>query len=446
MPGERDGSEPGLPPALVGPEEGLAVLAQPVAPGRTAGRRWARAGLLVAPATLVANVLGYGFNVLVSRHLGPDGYGALGALLGLVLVGSVPGLALQAVLARRLAVGGFAPSASLVHGLRSVVLGAAVATGAVAAALTPAVAAYLHLPGPAAVLWLAASLVPLTLVSAQQGVLQGSEAFGRLSVLFVAAALLRLLGGLVAVGLGGSVADVLLGTAAGYCLAAVCGQLLVRSLLADDADADPAAGAGALREVLASGLGLVSLVVLTNLDVLLARHHLPERAAGIYAVGAVLAKGAFWAPQVVVVLVFPRLAGSQSGSVLRRALGGVALFGLAATVVTELAARPLLRIVFGPEYSGLAGTAWAFTALGSLLALAQLLVFSGIASRDRRPGLLVLLVAVVEAVLVSAVLHDTVGQVVGAALVAAALLVLVGTVLALSGRATRSAPAPSGRP
>ena len=42
----------------------------------------------------------YAFNVVMA-FLEPEAYGALAALLALVLVGSVPGLALQAVVARR---------------------------------------------------------------------------------------------------------------------------------------------------------------------------------------------------------------------------------------------------------------------------------------------------------------------------------------------------------
>ena len=52
-------------------------------------------------ALAAANGLGYLLNLVASRRLGPEGYGALAALLGVILVGNVLALALQAVVARR---------------------------------------------------------------------------------------------------------------------------------------------------------------------------------------------------------------------------------------------------------------------------------------------------------------------------------------------------------
>src|ERR687891_800566 len=106
-----------------------------------------RAFLVVAPAMAAANALNYAFNLVMSRLLGPADYGALGALLALVLVGTVPGVALQAVVARHTTLAGQA-----VGRLWSRVLVAVVAVGGAPGLLTvaasPAVRAFLHLPSP----------------------------------------------------------------------------------------------------------------------------------------------------------------------------------------------------------------------------------------------------------------------------------------------------------
>jgi len=65
-----------------------------------------RDALVLAAGMGVANAGNYAFNVVMAFLLGPEAYGALAALLALVLVGSVPGLALQAVVARRTALAG----------------------------------------------------------------------------------------------------------------------------------------------------------------------------------------------------------------------------------------------------------------------------------------------------------------------------------------------------
>ena len=68
-------------------------------------------GHSVLVALTAANGLGYLLTVVASRRLGPEGYGALAALLGLVLVGNVLALGLQAVVARRVVAGGVADAA-----------------------------------------------------------------------------------------------------------------------------------------------------------------------------------------------------------------------------------------------------------------------------------------------------------------------------------------------
>ena len=65
---------------------------------------------------------------------------------------------------------------------------------------------------------------------------------------------------------------------------------------------------------------LLGFVLLLNLDVLLARHHLTAAQAGEYAVAAIFAKVAFWLPQGVGVVLLPRLAdaGHRRGCCPRR--------------------------------------------------------------------------------------------------------------------------------
>src|SRR4029079_19834614 len=67
------------------------------------GTSLARAGVLRGVASVLSNALGYGLTVLLTRSFGPAEYGALGALLGVGLIGGIPAGALTYVLARRTA-------------------------------------------------------------------------------------------------------------------------------------------------------------------------------------------------------------------------------------------------------------------------------------------------------------------------------------------------------
>ena len=58
--------------------------------------------VLVAGALGIAQIAAYAVSVVAARALGPDGFGILAALLGILLIGSVLAMGIQAVAARRL--------------------------------------------------------------------------------------------------------------------------------------------------------------------------------------------------------------------------------------------------------------------------------------------------------------------------------------------------------
>ena len=440
-------------------------------------RSFGRDALVLAVGMAVANAGNYGFNLVMAFLLGPEAYGALAALLALVLVGSVPGLALQAVVARRTALAGgpvwpgrrwLAGRAGLGLALLTVVAG-------------PGLMLFLHLGSAAPVLWLALALAPTPLLFAVQGLLQGRERFGALAAVMVAGAGVKLAIGLVLVAAGLGVSGAMAGVAAGAILAALAGLRLaapaplgtVEPGAVAPGSVDPGAvdnqpppsagsatlpvgapplevggaarpevggaarpeGAGAARpaagwwrEVATATTGLLGLFLLANLDVLLARHYLDRAAAGRYALGAVVAKIAFWAPQFVVTVVFPRLVG---GADPRRLVGGSALViggfgGLLAAALAVAALAGLAVPVLGGGYAGLGPLLPLFAALGTGLALVQLLLFEGIATRDRRMGRAVAVALVAEVALVAGPLHGSVGEVAGAALAVVTALAAAG--------------------
>lgn len=382
-------------------------------PTRAALRRTAPA---LAVAMLLANVLGYAAAILLSRLLGPEPFGALGAVFGVLAVLSVPGLALQQVVARRVAV------RDDVSGLvrQAGVMG--LALGAVCAAATPLLMAFLHLPSAAALLWTSAALVPLPLASALQGVLQGQERFYRLGGLFVAAAGLRLVLPVAAVAAGLGVTGALAATAGANVAWAALGLVIARPA---GGGARTRSSSDLAREVVAV-VGVVGgLLVLANLDLLLARHHLPATQAGHYAVGSLVTKIVFWGPQFVAVAVLPRLADpEQRARVLPAALAMVVGMGVLAVSGAAVLGGPLVDLLLGDAYSDLAPVAWRFALLGALLVTTQLLLTSGVAARSRGLALPLLAAAAVEVALVAR-WHDSTTDVVTAAIVACALLTAV---------------------
>jgi O-antigen/teichoic acid export membrane protein len=383
-------------------------------------RSLSRDALVLAAGMAVANAGNYAFNLVMAFLLGPEAYGALAALLALVLVGSVPGLALQAVVARRTTLAGGAawPGAGWLVGRAG--FGLIVLT----VLAGPGLVLFLHLDSALPVLWLALALAPTPLLFAVQGLLQGRERFGALAAVMVAGAAVKLAAGLALVAAGLGVSGAMAGVAAGGVLAAVAGLRLA----APGRAGATRAVAGWWREVGTATAGLLGLFLLANVDVLLARHYLDRAAAGRYALGAVVAKIAFWAPQFVVTVIFPRLVGAADP---RRLVAGsaVVIAGFGALLGGGLAVADRLGLavpVLGGGYAGLGPLLPLFAALGTALALVQLLLFEGIAARDRRMGRTVVVALVAEVALVAGPLHGSVGQIAGTALATALVLAAAG--------------------
>ncbi len=334
---------------------------------------------VLSGALLAVSALSYVVTVLAARVLTPASYGELAALLGVLLVGVVPATGLQTAAALDLGgrrTGTVGDAARQIHATALVATAAAGLAGL--AAVVP-VTALLRLPGPAPALWMVAVLVPHTLVGAYDGILQGTGRYGRLAAVVTAFGVLKAGGAITGLLLGSTPAAALAGMAAGCALGALvswagCGRPGVSRGLR-----------GPARSALRAAGALLGLVLLVNLDLLLARHHLPADLAGEYAVGAVFAKIAYWLPQGVGVVVLPRLADAAGRRrALPAALTVVAAAGGVLVLGTAVLGAASLPLVGGAAYgTHLGGWTWVFAATGTLLALAQLLLYNGIAAADR---------------------------------------------------------------
>jgi O-antigen/teichoic acid export membrane protein len=285
-------------------------------------------------------------------------------------------------------------------------------------------------------------------VSALQGMLQGVQRFGALATALLVNAAARLAVGIALVAAGGGVAGALAASVAGSALAVLVPLAVVRPVLAASHRAGSTAGGAAGerrdgepgsdlrvaalgREVGAASIALLGLLLLANVDLLLGRHYLDPSASGLYAAGAVVAKIAYWAPQFVATIVFPRLAREVAAR--RRLLAGAAavVAGLGVAVAVAVAAAPELAVLlpFGAAYRGIGPDLPLFALLGTALALAQLLLFSGIAAGDRRVNLLLGATVAVEVAAIALGPHGSVTGVVATALAVVGALLCVGFLL-----------------
>jgi len=408
------------------------------------GTSLARAGVLLGVASVLSNALGYGLTVLLTRSYGPAEYGALGALLGVGLIGGIPAGALTYVLARRTAAAGVPARANERAGLRlSVTVGSVL--GGLVIVLSPVADAFFHLGSPWPAVWLGVMLLPYSVQGALLGGLLGHERYAAFAVGQVLTAVARFAAGVVTALLTLSVAGTMAALAVGTFAAAAA----LWWLSGPATWSVPGRSRDLLADLARACSAIAGVIVLSNVDLLLARHFLSREESGAYALAALFGKACLWAAQFVPALVFPRLArdGSGRGLLLRSAAatGGVGVAGILAAAV---AAGPVVRAIAGDDagYAQAVDLAVPFAVLGTLWSLVQLALLAAVAAGDPRPGRLLWAVVAVEALIITVGPHDSPAAILAVSLVCTSVLVAAATLLVLRDRIpTRSLdPAPLG--
>ena len=377
----------------------------------------------------MSQLSGYALNLVATRQLGPASYGALAAILTVSLIVSVPSLALQSLAARSVArrpdpevAGGPSPAdlpaEDLLRSLLGVALVVSLGSTAVAGVSTAALTPALDLALPWQPLFTAATVAPLALIALGEGVMQGQGRLRALGWTFLIVGVSRLGFGVAGLAVSANPSAVLAGIAVGGVVGATVALGVARIRTSRRWS-----GSGWWRQLGSVSAAMGGLLVLANVDVILARATLASGAAGLYAAGALVSRAAYWGPQFVAVSVFARLTHPVHGyRLLRRAALVVAGIGAFGTVLAAAAGPRLLPKVLGSAYSDVGGVVWIFALSGSLLALCQLFVAGRVARRDDPAAALPWVAALVQVVLIGGWLHGSVVQIATATLSVNALL------------------------
>ncbi len=380
-----------------------------------------RGAAMVAAGLGVAQVLAYLLSLASARMLGPDNYGIFGSMLALLMVGSVLALGIQAAGAKRIVLTPVDARATAGRGVVHTAIWAGIGVAVGTAVISPLVVSLLHLDGPLVVLLVALNLAPITWSGGILGVAQGRESNARLAAIYAIMGTGRAVTGIVAVIVTKSIVMTLLAMAVGTCVAFVISWFLTAKLVDK-----PAAKLTHFRiDIVHATHALFALFVLTNLDVLLARHYLPASQAGMYAAGAVVTKVAFWLPQFVAMVAYPRLADHRRAATLSKGAGAVATIGLLAVGVVALVPGLVVAFIGGAAYDELTSEVWIFAAIGAAFALAQFLLYSQIAA-SKRAAIAVLWLAAAALVIFVSMFHASVLQIAVVVLLVASTLALVG--------------------
>lgn len=383
-------------------------------------RQLAKGLVFVGTATIVGNGAAFLLTMIAARVLTPDEFGALGALLGMLVIISTISIATQALTARSVAVSADAQARAAVEGEAvrlSVIVGAVIVVAG--AILAWPLGAVFSIPAWAVATGIA-SLGFVVFGSAAMGIAQGREEHVRLSWSFLANQVGRAVGGVIGVLVLQSVTGVGIGVLVGCAIGAFIAYRI----------ACPGAWGQHVSRGAATEFGhvvhaLAVLFTLTNVDVLLARLFLDGYASGEYAVGVQLAKIAFFLPGAIVIVLFPKMTSGGHRRAVYVATGLTALVGVAITGFSLLFGDLVVRILGGKQYPELGSEVWLFALEGSAFALVQVLLYARLATQDRSAVIAVWAALIAQVGIIVFWRHDSLVEIV-TTVVAVSLVLTVG--------------------
>ncbi|MEU4648199.1 polysaccharide biosynthesis protein [Nocardia fluminea] len=390
---------------------------------------------------MTANVAGYLLQLLAASWLGVEGYSEFASLLAVQLLCAVPALAMQNVVAREVVRGASS------RAVRAMMWRCAAMVAAVAVVLIPVVAVVLDVGVWAAAAALGAAPA-LVILSGEQGILQGGNHFRALATVLAMAGTARVVPALLALALGGGAAGALWAGAAGIVGAAIVAGRIARSTTAPtdlpvDTDAGRESGTRktvGVVPVLRAVQVQAALMALSSVDLIVVRVVLDEVDASRYSLGTIATKIAFWLPQAVGVVLYPRMAQpTHSARAIRDALSVLSLIGVFAVLGAALAA-PLAPLFAGADYAPVQGLLWLFALHGAILAVLQGALLSAIAVERTALAAVTWIGLAVEVTLMLAFAR-TIESLIGTAVSVAAVTTTIVAAVVLRAARTQTAPA-----
>ena len=374
--------------------------------------------LWLLAATTIANVLGFGYQLVMARLLTKELYAILIALFGVLILESISSQVIQSATARLTAqYRARGDEAALHQFVRRWSIRVAIAMGGLAVAvvaLAGPISGGLALP-PVSVTSLGISLFFAGTLTFALGLLQGLARFGWMGSVLIVQAGSRLLLGVAFVLLGLGVNGAFAGAAAAIAVSVLVAAIPLAPLLraARSATAIVELGSAETRFFAFAAVVLLAYAALTNIDAVLAPAVLSPSEAGTYAGAVTLGKIVLFAPIAVGFLLLERTARSHAlGEPTERplflALGLVLATSGLASLAYVVAPEFFVGIVVGSQYPGTVAVAPIYGIAALSNALLNLWISYFVGRGEMRVGFVLAIAVIVEAVLLVTTATDAV--------------------------------------
>lgn len=383
-----------------------------------------------------ANFGNYLFHLLAGRMLGPLDYGILASLISLTYLLNIPVGALGLVVVKY--VSAFRGKKELgktsyfYFWLNKKLLLFGSVGFFLLVLISPLCASFLHLASPLPVILVVISSLVGVYLAVNMATLQGFLRFGLMSVLGIIQVVVKLTLAVSLIYLGckvwGAVAAVLMSCLLALALTSFFVFRLLRGAERKDFPVDLEVA----RYAVPVFFSTFAFTALYTLDLVLVRHFLSAREAGLYAALSTLGKIIFFAANPIVMVMFPMVSerhanGKSYFDFLYLGLGLTFLVCLGISTIYFFFPRMMIGFLYGQEYFSAAPYLGLFAVFLSLYTFTFLITSFYLSIKKTKVVFLPMVAALTQAVLIS-FWHRNISQVVWISISVLSLL-LIGLLL-----------------
>ena len=339
---------------------------------------FARHGLLVFVATMAINVFGYAFHFAISRRVGVEQYGVLSALNSLLMVSVVLSQIGATVVVKYAAEFRATDDRARLAALaRKVVQIGAVATVAIAAAgfyAARPLAAYLRVSDVTAVA-LTTTIIGISFATPSlRAVFQGVEDFKSWALSTILESFVKLFAGVGLVYAGFGVVGAFVGWGVGSAIAVAYTAVVLVRRYRRVPGATLFIDTRRLAKTMAGvAVATILLTSVSNADVLVVKHFVDARTAGLYGALALAGRILLFLVGFVPIVVLPKasrlaLAGRSSLGILLQAFAISAVMSGTGLVAYYFFPKLVVTSLAGPAFAGAAPYVFPYAVAMVLLA------------------------------------------------------------------------------
>jgi O-antigen/teichoic acid export membrane protein len=308
--------------------------------------------------SMVACVCNYLYQVYLGRALGPDGYGAFGALFSIYYLIYIFSGTIQAssamFISRYNAIGDLGAIRAIHLGLMKRAILVGIAGFFLFLIFSSQIANFLNIQAKESVIILGTVVTFSLLLPISQGTLQGLQKFKSLSLIGVLTFLPKLLLGITLVSFGYGISGAIGAVTLGMAIAFVSSLILLNSYLGNNKTIYNFKFKSLYYYSLPAVIVMICLAVPSNVDVILSKHFFTNFDAGIYAAASVIGKIVLFLPSSLYAVMFPKASKMHTLEVTTRHLLNKCL--IYSGILSGLAAGSfiifprLIIVIFGEDY------------------------------------------------------------------------------------------------